>query len=143
MTTNNQTSRAIKFRAWDEKNKKLVYSDRYNDFYAFFESGPCSCGGEDNAQQFTGLFDSNNKEIYEGDVIKRTYDVACLKMKNGEILEGCEPGNFMIEKQIFSEVKWAGTGFDFGDKYRIGWYQKGSFEIAGNIFENPELCSKN
>ncbi len=55
--------RELKFRAWDEKQKKMVYSSDFNMFYEFFEQG---CSDEDKAMQFTGQLDKNSVDIYEG-----------------------------------------------------------------------------
>lgn len=156
--------RKLKFRIWDKIKKQLNGPFCFSDIKAydgecqviFFKNSDgqsCDIGNDlgydrddtkeiqSNLQflEWTGLVDSFGKEIYEGDVLLRTYNVFCYKRKNGEIIEGCEPGNFSIEKCRFDVVKWCGTGFDFGGENKIGWYQKGLFEVVGNIFENPEL----
>jgi len=77
--------------------------------------------------QFTGLHDKNGKEIYEGDIIKNTY--------NG----------------IKYEMVWKGSGF-IGDERIKGMKRRADghirlteaeaefgFEVIGNIYENPEL----
>lgn len=88
-------------------------------------------------QQFTGLKDSKNKEIYEGDIIKYIYASfdSFFEVNRGEIqfLEGSfvsfdkdEPGDPPGRYDIFF------------DKYTFR-----DLEIIGNIFENPELLTNN
>lgn len=120
-----------KFRAWDKVNKKLkqVYSidfdengeiqsikDEYtkpNEVYAMFEVGYFEL------MQSTGLKDKNGVEIYEGDIIKNSYD------------------------EIYT-VKWFDASFYLEEKYNGGFdYHELHFEdnkkVIGNIYENPEL----
>ncbi len=110
--------RQFKFRVWN------IEENKWNDpviLEVFGASGELESlyNPQENyvIQQFTGLLDKNGKEIYEGD---------SLKFQWGEGL---------------STVRWA---FEYEDNYpgfRI-WDlmgQGGEMEIAGNIFENPEL----
>lgn len=70
-------------------------------------------------QQFTGLLDKNNKEIYEGDIIKYQYDSAYSDKFDKSV----------VEYEEFEPDKW---GYQLGQGY-------GNVEIIGNIFENPDL----
>lgn len=74
--------------------------------------------------QFTGLVDKNGKEIYEGDRLRY--------INNGkEYIMGFEDGMFdLINYDHYSH-----------DQYRA-FEDEASWELVGNIYENPELISK-
>jgi uncharacterized phage protein (TIGR01671 family) len=80
---------------------------------------------EDNCkiQQFTGLLDKNDREIYEGDILK---------------VKGYEKWTDTVGYYSNLEVKHSFT--ESGDSESIGYiYIPKDREIIGNIFENPEL----
>ena len=121
-------NREIKFRAWDKHLQCFILDleflsqghwnmDGEPVFIAECEAGDyhgCEDAFEDNfiLQQYTGLKDKNDKEIYEGDIIK---------LHNGHTIKV----EFYIEE---NELDCSGYMFSsFG------------CEVIGNIFENPEL----
>jgi hypothetical protein len=69
--------------------------------------------------QFTGLFDKNGLEIYEGDVIKSF-------LGRVAVVEWEKEGRFL--------------GFTVGSERKIIYINREpKVEIIGNIYENPEL----
>lgn len=70
--------------------------------------------------QFTGLFDKNDKKIFEGDIIKCSiiYDI------------GCYP-HFETEIRIVEYIEGCFCPF-----YNC---ERNTYEIIGNIHDNPEL----
>jgi uncharacterized phage protein (TIGR01671 family) len=116
--------REIKFRAWD-KHKKEMY-----------EVPDWDIGTVLNPQcnyipmQFTGLYDKNGKEIYEGDILNITnrYD-------DYEIYASIEWDN---EEARWGYCKKDGDDVEVGSLYDIG---ANEYEVIGNIYENPNLIA--
>lgn len=106
--------RELKFRVWCKDSLQWVNDNTRFDIF----NGELSLGSGDPwvFQQFTGLLDSEGKEIYEGDVIK--------------IIDGHE--TFWVE--VVYEI-----GMFCGLWKNPLWYHEGKCEVVGNIFENPEL----
>lgn len=127
--------REIKFRVYDKvKNKyNTWYNYDKNEPHELIEyfNHPAACFlnalkdtiKDDNfvIQQFTGLFDRNGKEIYEGDIIQYNYP---KNEKNNKVL-----------------VRWTTEEYDNhpGFIIRDSFEQYGDYEVIGNIYENPDL----
>lgn len=126
--------REIKFRAWDNTNKRWarissIWYNLLNGNIRTFQhvNGTMIKPKYDYIiMQYTGLKDLNNKEIYEGDIVLH---------KNGfsYIVTWCDINAWWYLHQIRKyEEKIAYTGGISGqDIWRC--------EIIGNIYESPEL----
>jgi len=87
-----------------------------------------------NLMQFTGLLDKSGKEIYEGDILVFHLD---FYTDAGDI-----GGREHIVENKYVQVKWEQESCswilsNFGGRLM----QDTNYEIAGNIYENPELLS--
>ena len=121
--------RLIKFRVWDTKIKAYIsgrfaldergqYLDcnwsesRHNYVYSY----PFQEVERDHIlQQFTGLLDENDREIYEGDIL--------LYSVSGEPIT----------------VIYLNGGFKCSGGCDFFSYVENGVTVIGNIFENPEL----
>jgi uncharacterized phage protein (TIGR01671 family) len=107
-----------------DKNQDWTYGVPYID-----NEGDCNMAEDSSRRvvvsetvgQYTGLTDKNGKKIFEGDIVK-----ICL-------LDGVEIGQI-----IYSEMS---CRFKFADKYgsTYGFDNTCTFEVIGNIHDNPEL----
>jgi uncharacterized phage protein (TIGR01671 family) len=84
-------------------------------------------GGDDYViQQYTGLTDSNDDPIYEGDIIidnqKQKYEIIF------------DENHARYDLKVCGENKLRGQ-----TSYGTEIYEKKHIEVIGNIFENPEL----
>ena len=121
-------NREIKFRAWDEKHKLMVWNPRL-DVTAHPDGSVDYRAGTKTLMQYTGLKDKNGKEIYEGDV---------LRLGEFEVGDGKNIG----EVKYFGDDGYPAFDIQGNDmetnalSYLIA---DGEVEIIGNIYENPNL----
>ena len=113
----------FKFRVWDFTINRFD-TEIYQAGEQF--GHPSSCDWI--AQQYTGLTDSNDKEIYEGDILKIHYDVGGDVI--GQVLYEADEGGYIFQ--------WERKG---PNQHHINLNCDLAFEsvIVGNILENPEL----
>lgn len=115
-------NREIKFRAWDVAAKLWR-----NFLYVDVVTGNVS--GNDKTEyiitQFTGLKDKNNKDIYEGDILKIRFKVD----EHGDM------------EEIIDVVSFDNGAFCTNEDWFCNWLFAPSitFEVIGNIFENKDL----
>ena len=98
-------------------------------------------------QQFTGLFDKNNRRIYEGDIVSINTPYTEPVLDDGT---GPEFDHFNIDSVICQNGCF-GVMFDEGQpassprlhfatfNWLLNDFGTDSIEVIGNIFENPEL----
>jgi uncharacterized phage protein (TIGR01671 family) len=135
--------REIKFRAWIKDSERMNYS------FTILEN-PYIPNDEVVLMQYTGLKDKNGKEIYEGDIIRRDFEIGrviidsvSLGAVDYEIDDsGCFIGvvsyrpseGFVLNKckkyNDEGELQSKKSGVKIFPNHAI---------IIGNNFENPEL----
>jgi uncharacterized phage protein (TIGR01671 family) len=129
--------RELKFRVWEKRCKRYLPTKSYhifwlnNDVYRVCIHEPSIDMPRDTVvlQQFTGLKDKNDKEIYEGDIIQ---------------LEG-SPISYSIE---WAKYQWAinahgALGYD--PDWNLQPFNHCVYEraiVVGNIFENSNLLKQ-
>jgi uncharacterized phage protein (TIGR01671 family) len=127
--------REIKFRAWDANSGHMSYSqtEQFDDMLGFrFENFHIDTE-KPVYMQFTGLYDKNGKEIYEGDIVKFLPPFAPPFTSEVFLEVGC----FFIYNNKRNTAK---TTNNTMQDISIPIYQLAcSFEVIGNIYENPEL----
>jgi uncharacterized phage protein (TIGR01671 family) len=155
-------NRVIKFRAWDERTKKMFYSDENQTVWAggleiSVNSNRGKINGDFIGMQFTGLTDKNGKEIFEGDFVREKtnpcsqnkdcivepdplydrYEIKWDERRNGWNAfpnTSLSPEDFNIAiQQLGGLITWPSE-----DVLQNSWH----YEIIGNIYDNPELLKQ-
>ena len=131
--------RNFKFRAWDIENKNMLYDflwtlspmnevEMEGGSIIYWQSGhryPVKGNTLDfEIMQFTGMFDKNNKEIYEGDFVS-----SIVKLKKFEPSTAIQKVIYERNKFQLSPSLWRSLD-DLSSEY--------TREVIGNVFENPE-----
>lgn len=118
-------SREIKFRAWDKYENKIRKVRAINftnkDLWLEIEDNRIMGANffEVELMQYTGLKDRNDKEIYEGDIVRYFKDeLGIVKFV---------AGSFIIDGNTCYE-----SFLELG----------GKIAIVGNIYENPDLLEE-
>lgn len=122
--------REIKFRAWDHFNQTMWKQNGLGNFFTSIERF-----NKITLMQFTGLYDKNGKEIYEGDIlggfphgnaiVKWNIEYACFESITfyETVDEAGQSSTEEIKSLLANELK---SCYD-------------SWQVIGNIFENPNL----
>lgn len=139
--------REIKFRAWDNLGKRMLYSKIFKNksgytiqsFLAFkvpkgygrISSGQGYMGWAEmdlsEKMQYTGLEDKNGKEIYEGDLLR------CNTNYQGEIAKG------LVAKVEWNEIDARFDAYIDHIQSLASVLSWGNCEIIGNVYDDPEL----
>lgn len=136
--------RDIKFRAWDKK-KNDWFDDNCGVLYIelngninFGWNGEIMDDYTDRIilMQYTGLKDVNNVEIFEGDIVKRTYlDGMFGRTHIGEVVYDKVYARYIISKpQKYTEPKTEDIRNTLSDR--------NTYEVIGNIHNNPDLLGE-
>ena len=116
--------RTIKFRGKSTNNGKWVYAELHGFGMDLFNE----CVQENTVGQFTGLFDRNGKEIYEGDILHT-------------ITFGFEP------EEYTAIILYDNCRFQLSNGRNLFYFGQSDLTkmddtiVIGNIYDNPELIT--
>ena len=135
-----------KFRAWHihkqimceviriDFEQEIVTLDLENDDDEYFWIETDWSFSDVEIMQSTGLKDADGVEIFEGDIVKRTYlfNGGLGETHTGEIVYDKEYARYVISKpQEYTEPKTEDLGNILSDK--------STYRVVGDIHKNPEL----
>lgn len=89
--------------------------------------------------QFTGLYDKNGKEVYEGDIVNRI-DIALKRNHIGKVVYSEQTASFYLEVDngTYSTMERFVKQESFNDGKAV-INCKYEYEVLGNMYDNKEL----
>ena len=121
--------RNLKFRWYDDSRNKMCSPEKIRN----------ECDAEkEHLMQFSGVYDKNSQEIYEGDILKKESGVNdtfghqiswhVVEFKNGGFVPMCYK---MLRNQYLKMPV-------YDSLYLIDGIAVG-YEIIGNVYQNPDI----
>ncbi len=151
-------NRVIKFRAWDESRKKMVYefTDKgWGKKYRLLhdeEGGKMLCGNymdngdwqEPELMQFTGLHDKNGKEIYEGDIFRLEESTDGPDRVFYLVITWVQEWCMFCTLRVDEYEAYLAEGIESLDEpmfwqYTLEGTNDRKYFLCGDIYRNPEL----
>ena len=135
--------RTIKFRGrsgnlWAYGNLHIVEHEEYGNSAYIIEASSTTMVDISTIGQFTGLHDTNGKEIYEGDIVYSEFEDG----SNGSSLVGWNEKQscFGITDEYAYRPRLVGFIPTFQNRIMLAFMREAKlFEVIGNIHDNPEL----
>ncbi len=132
--------REIKFRVWCKNKKEIINIARIDIadgscYSHIFNGNALDYWNDVKLMQYTGLKDKNGVEIYEGDILKYTFDLP-------DSLYATENGlKIRIDQVFWSDWR---SSFAIGNKMAntdlFRYVRNGNrVEVIGNIYEDKHL----
>lgn len=109
-----------KFRVWNSETKEIEVFKTYEEISELFLALSADDGFY-SVMQSTGLFDKNNQEIFEGDIV-------LVLDSPYTVFYDIEKGSYRLKPH---DDRW---NIDYMSNFSHG----GNFEVVGNIYENKE-----
>jgi uncharacterized phage protein (TIGR01671 family) len=127
--------RELRFRAWDRIKRKMLYGVSPFNVHITDENEPLlsleySKHDDCEFEQYTGLKDKNDKEIYEGDIVEEDIDF------NSKMTDGTFRYRVYWDECLLC---WALDPIGRESIHDELWQTNLSRRVIGNIHENPEL----
>lgn len=124
--------REIKFRGRDDlTGNGWVYGDFSHGYYG----NECLVDEiivvEKTVGQFTGMYDAEGREIYEGDILKAT-------LKEPSFVKRFKLQNEIVGEMLFDNAWWIKERetVNLIPPWRLRYYD---LTVIGNVHDNPEL----
>ncbi len=120
----------LKFRAWNNQTYKMML---WKDIKSFKNLNKLLTLSFVDVMQFSGIYDGNKKQMYEGDIIKNGSRTMQLIFKQ----EACQ--FWLIWKDNEGINRYEPLTATYGDDTH--YFSNDNLEVIGNVYQNPELIS--
>ena len=138
-------NREVKFRAWNNKAKKMIYFDNNwqiltdgpltnlvicsNVSERSFDFDPEEDGESTILMQYTGLKNKRGVPVYEGDILEhKTWGLVIMSFGEYESEDGTVMAFHLIDIEYKEQI--------YNENFQ-------GYEVVGNIYEHPNLLKPN